>query len=767
MKNKFTLNILIVFFCSVLTVHSPSDEFIFNSSEINISKNGQIIEADKGTVEANNGEISIKANKFYYDKMKLILEASGDVEIDDLVNQILIKSQYISYNNKNKTILSNKNSIIEDDIGNIFLLENFIYTLDDKLIKLGKTKIIDVEENTYLLDKAFINLKSKKLLGKDISIDFSNKSFQKDNEPRLKGNSIVSEGDNSLITKGVFTTCKKNDSCPPWEMSAKKITHNKKRKMIFYKNAWLKLYDTPVFYFPTFFHPDPSVKRQSGFLMPTIMSSSSAGDALNIPYYHVLGMNKDFTLNPRFYSKNKLLMQTEYREVNEDSSSDIDFSFLNEKDKPFKSHFFSIIKKKINFFDFDLSNLLLNLEHTSNDNYLKSYALKSPLIKSNTLMHSYLELNAYKEDLSITSSIEIYEDLNKPDTDRYEFIYPNYNIVKDFDEVENYSGKFSLNSFGYAKKHNTNIDEKTIINNLYFKSNPIISKKGFKNSFTYLLKNSNTHSQNSSNFKDGVDNKLDTIFEHTTSFPLKKQTEKFNTTLNPLITFKYSPNNSKNMRNSSNRLDINNIFGFNRLGTSTSVEGGYSFTYGIDYSKLDKSDNEFLSAKLANIFRPEPDKKLPIKSGLNKKTSDIIGQVNLNPNNKLKLNYDFALKDNLSDTSYQLLGTELKINNFVSTFEYLNENNSNSTDVSYFTNSSKFINQDGTKSLAFSTRENKKTDATEFYNLIYEYRNDCLIAALEYNKDFYSDGVLRPEENIFFKLTIMPFGQTSSPNLKP
>ena len=55
---------------------------------------------------------------------------------------------------------------------------------------------------------------------------------------------------------------------------------------------------------------------------------------------------------------------------------------------------------------------------------------------------------------------------------------------------------------------------------------------------------------------------------------------------------------------------------------------------------------------------------------------------------------------------------------------------------------------------------------TEFYNLIYQYRNDCLIAAIEYNRDYYNDRDLQPEENIFFKLTIVPFGQTSSPNLK-
>ena len=76
------------------------------------------------------------------------------------------------------------------------------------------------------------------------------------------------------------------------------------------------------------------------------------------------------------------------------------------------------------------------------------------------------------------------------------------------------------------------------------------------------------------------------------------------------------------------------------------------------------------------------------------------------------------------------------------------------------------FNIDADKNLIFETRKNKKTKLTEFYNLVYQYTNDCLIAAIEYNKDYYSDRDLKPEENIFFKLTIIPFGQTSSPNLK-
>ena len=75
-------------------------------------------------------------------------------------------------------------------------------------------------------------------------------------------------------------------------------------------------------------------------------------------------------------------------------------------------------------------------------------------------------------------------------------------------------------------------------------------------------------------------------------------------------------------------------------------------------------------------------------------------------------------------------------------------------------------NFDDTNSLKFEVRENKKTNLTEYYNLIYQYRNDCLIAAIEYNKDYYSVGDLKPEENLFFKLTIIPFGEASSPSLK-
>ena len=68
------------------------------------------------------------------------------------------------------------------------------------------------------------------------------------------------------------------------------------------------------------------------------------------------------------------------------------------------------------------------------------------------------------------------------------------------------------------------------------------------------------------------------------------------------------------------------------------------------------------------------------------------------------------------------------------------------------------------KILFYLILENRKTDLTEYYNLIYEYKNDCLVAAIEYNKDYYQDRDLKPSEEIFFKITITPFASVTTPS---
>ena len=66
--------------------------------------------------------------------------------------------------------------------------------------------------------------------------------------------------------------------------------------------------------------------------------------------------------------------------------------------------------------------------------------------------------------------------------------------------------------------------------------------------------------------------------------------------------------------------------------------------------------------------------------------------------------------------------------------------------------------------LAFETKRNLITNSAEFYNLSYEYFNDCLKAGLVYRREFYKDSELEPENSLMFKVTLVPFGNINTPS---
>ena len=166
---------------------------------------------------------------------------------------------------------------------------------------------------------------------------------------------------------------------------------------------------------------------------------------------------------------------------------------------------------------------------------------------------------------------------------------------------------------------------------------------------------------------------------------------------------------------------------------------------------------------MGQIFRDTEDEKLPKKSKMQGKSSDIVGKLNFTPNENFELIYNFSADNNLDTTNYNFLEAKININNFVTSFDFLEENNEIGSD-SYFSRDIGY-NFDQNNMIKYTTRRNRKTDMTEFYNLIYEYKNDCLVAAIEYNKNYYEDRDIRPSEDIFFSLTITPFTSINSPNL--
>ena len=250
---------------------------------------------------------------------------------------------------------------------------------------------------------------------------------------------------------------------------------------------------------------------------------------------------------------------------------------------------------------------------------------------------------------------------------------------------------------------------------------------------------------------------------YTLSYPLKKEGLIYDKLLKPTLSIRFSPNNTKNMSNLDRIMNINNINSFNRVSSDDGIEGGQSLTAGLDYILKNKNGDEKLSVNLAQVYRDGSNSDLPINSSLNNKYSDIIGNVKFNLFENLSFEYDFIADNNLNKMNYNLLDASIKVNNFITSFQYLEER-AYIGSKSYIKNETKYLFDDN-NSITFSTRENRELSMTEFYNLIYQYENDCLRAALEYNKYYYSDNDIKPEEELLFTLTIVPFSKISSTNI--
>ena len=66
-------------------------------------------------------------------------------------------------------------------------------------------------------------------------------------------------------------------------------------------------------------------------------------------------------------------------------------------------------------------------------------------------------------------------------------------------------------------------------------------------------------------------------------------------------------------------------------------------------------------------------------------------------------------------------------------------------------------------SIIFNTRRDRKLNLTEYYDLVYQYKNDCLIAGVKYKRNYYKDADIKPADELFFTITIVPL-TTFSPD---
>ncbi len=732
-----------------------------------LKKTNLLIAKNKVTINDPDEDIVIFSQEITYDQNKNVIFTEGFTEAR-VQNKYNFYSNNVFYNKQNAELSSKKKTQVLDDKYNLYELDKFNYSKKEFLLKGENVKIktnfnSNINSDEYFFESGFFYLDNRNFNAGNTKISMQKSIFGNiENDPRLFGVTSFKEGEITQVNKGIFTSCKKREGCPPWSIQAQKIIHDKKKKQLIYDNAFLKVYDFPIVYFPKFFHPDPTVKRQSGLLKPILNESETLGSSLQLPYFKIISTDRDITFRPNIFNNNIFMLQNEYREKTENSTLIADFAFTNgyksssSNKKKSISHLFAKYKSNLNLNNFISSKLNINLEKVTNDTYLKVFDgnLSEMAVRpdKNNLISS-IDLSLEHDDFNFSTGLTSYETLSGKNSDRYQYVLPYFNFSKNLFENRDLFN-ISFNSSGSNNLKNTNNLRSRIVNDINIESNDYIFDSGLKNKFGTYLKNLNTTGKNDDLYKSSPQVELMGIFEMSSSLPLIKYGEMFNDYIEPKISFRFNPSDMKDHSNSSRKINTSNIFEINRLGLADTFEEGKSLTIGFEYKKERiENINNYFGFKVGSVFRHDDEVRIPSSSSI-KQSGDLIGSVEGNLNKNLNFSYDFAIDNNYKTLEYNSFNADFNFNKFSTGIKFIEENGKIG-DANSIENTLRY-NFDENNYLSFNTRRNRKISFTEYYNLIYEYKNDCLTAGIKYNKTFYQDRDLLPAENFMFSITLFP-----------
>ncbi len=108
-------------------------------------------------------------------------------------------------------------------------------------------------------------------------------------------------------------TCVTESGTPAWQLVTRETTHDENEGTLYHRDARLELLGVPVFYWPYLSHPDPTVTRRSGWLIPRFSHSTVFGFGYEQPYFWNIAPNMDLTLMPKVTSEQGPMMRAEFR----------------------------------------------------------------------------------------------------------------------------------------------------------------------------------------------------------------------------------------------------------------------------------------------------------------------------------------------------------------------------------------------------------------------------------------------------------------------
>ena len=695
-------------------------------------------------------EILIYADNIDYDKNDNLV-ANGNVKI--LFGNQILASDLVIFNKKLDQYIIPKNFEFKDENDNFYSGTSGIFTKNFENAEIENVKIL-------LNDGS-----------------------------RIVGTKAKRTGEIDIISKGVYTPCKSrikigNFICPTWQLDGEKILHDNENLFLYQKHSKMRILNSPVFYLPYLVTPSPlRKKRKSGFLTPSLnfkFLDTKVSQHTSFPYYFNLSVDKELTFTPMINygggvdSSQRFLF--DYNQILSGGTLTAELQFDSNFEKENNDKWLkdaSIITKyenKINTkYKVDIESTFQtsnNYIQTSNPNNDLSY---SSSLKTSINLHGY---NLNKIDDNMLLNFSTYQvNQNNEDNKNIPTVLPfaNYYSGNIGNEKNKYS--YSLKYYNIFRDKNTSVhaQKQQKISSVFYTEKEFVN---FRSNFKFLTE---THAQYFivQNKKIDSNNVSSNYFRFfpiigiygETPFKLKSNIGKF--IYKPNWSFILTPGQSNsnklsNEESSNNLFSIDNNINLNRYVSDDKLDNSKRLNYGITIN------NEKINLDLSQYYEFTNNSNYHNELGNTDHLSDLLANLSYNTEST-KADYNIRYDVDRNGINRQTISINNKNKYGEIELNYLDEKKetndiivSSNESFNYNYKSKKFLNYNR---INFKGQYNLQEDKHNEYGALYSYFDECFGVTLSFDRKFYSDEELKPEDVLTLMFSFKNVGSYKSSNL--
>lgn len=670
-----------------------------------------------------------------YDENTGIVIAEGAVEISQ--GQSVLRADRVEYNENTGEVVADGNVILNDPSGNVLFAENMALT-----------------EN---LSEGFIQ--SLRLL-------------MADNSRAAALSAVRTNGNRTEMERAVYSPCEvcEENPTPLWQLKAVKVVHDEVEKEIVYRDARLEFLGIPVLYTPYFSHPDPSVKRKSGFLTPRAGQSDRYGFWSQTPYYWAISDHQDATITPYLTQDDGPILMAEYRQKFERGDLLIDGSAAYQEksaslggtsDEVFRGH----LNLEAEYRPDDIWTLGIDSTTTSDDTFLRRFEI---------LNDDRLESRAYIEGFSGRNSATLnsyywqglLEDDDPGETPialplvTYDYYTPTSRLGSRWhfsaDAAALTADEFA-NSYRMTAEAQWRLPYTTPIGEVY------TLEAAVRGDAYYV---DNKPGSNATELEDGFDGRFRPYLSFDYRYPLDRGYGTVRHLIEPFANIFVSPGGGNpdkipNIDSTTFEFDDTNLTSDNRYPGFDVVGGGTRASYGLK-TGIYGIKGGYSEIMVGQSIRLTDSLEYPEGSGAEEKSSDYVGRLTINPHEYLNLETRFRLDgENLEiQRNESSLSTGPRWLKFNFSYASIEENSSisNSEEREQLTSSARLQITENWHTRVANAHDLTDNGGDLYWEWDIGYVDECFEFVLEGRRTYQQDRDVQPSTSVGFVIRLKTLG---------